>query len=154
MKRIFVILAIVGIVIFSLVFYRSSTTKKVIQNTPEPISQTEDIEIKASFTIRTNGTLRIFTDPKYHNRSEIVYIAPDSSSTVVVKKTGVTWNDFFITLPMSLDSNCLTTGTGQTFCTDEKGDLLFYINGVLDPDALSKPINEGDKLFVDYKRKS
>jgi hypothetical protein len=52
---------------------------------------------------------------------------------------------------MKLTKDCLTTGTGQVFCTGESGTLKFFINGAGDPNALEKEINEGDLLKVIFE---
>lgn len=114
----------------------------------EPITQKADFT--ASYEIFTNGTFRIFTDPKYHNLSEEVFIQENNPNIIYVKKSGITWDDFFKTLPMKLTKDCLTTGTNQTFCTDQTGTLKFYINGVKDDNALDKKINADDKLLVTF----
>lgn len=123
------------------------------QNTTPTISVTpteEAVNYKATFSIVTNGTTRIFTDSKYHNLSEDVYIEASSPNTVVVKKSGVTWDYFFRTLPMELSKECLTTGTQQIFCTDKTKTLRFFVNDKEDPDALDKEIKDGDSLRVTY----
>jgi hypothetical protein len=51
---------------------------------------------------------------------------------------------------MSLTKECLVTGTKQTFCTGEEGNLKFYINDIEDKNALDKVINGGDILLVKY----
>lgn len=114
------------------------------------VSAPKNIERKASFAIFTNGTFRIFTDPRYHNKSEDVYMEASSPNIVIVKKEGIAWNDFFKTLPMSLTKDCLMTGTGQTFCTGETGFLAFYINGEKVDNALDREISDGDKLLVSF----
>lgn len=86
----------------------------------------------------------------YHNLSPDVYIESSNPNIVQVKKVDITWNDFFKTLPMSLSRDCLTTGTGQTFCTEGTQTLKFYLNGQLDADALDKKISAGDQLLVSY----
>src|SRR3990172_6251669 len=55
---------------------------------------------KAAFAIFTNGTFRIFTDPRYHNLSSDVYIESTNPNIVLIQREGITWNDFFKTLPM------------------------------------------------------
>jgi len=55
---------------------------------------------------------------------------------------------------MELSSQCLTTGTGQTFCSNGTQTLKFYINGEFDSDALDREINEGDRLLVSYGNES
>ena len=51
---------------------------------------------------------------------------------------------------MSLDKNCLVTGTKQTFCTNKTQKLRFYINNIEDPDALDKVIKNKDSLLVTF----
>lgn len=123
-----------------------------------PISPTpfldKAITKQARFAIYTNGTKRIFTDPKYHNQSEIVFIPTEAPNTIVVKRKGVTWGDFFKTLPMKVEQECLTTGTGQEFCTDTKQSLKFYVNGESVPNALNRTIEDTDTLIITYGPKN
>ena len=157
MKKILLILIPV-VAIFSLVLYLNSTRKKQAPATsPTPttfeISPTkteEKVDITASFEIYTNTTKRIFTASMYHNLSEDVYITSDNPSIIHVKKAGVTWADFFATLPMKLSKDCLVTGTKQTFCTGQEGSLRFYINDIENPEALDEIINEDNFLKVTY----
>lgn len=121
-----------------------------IPNSIPPSPTSKLVNYKASFAIFTNGTFRIFTDPKYHNLSPEVFLETPHVNVINVKKDGVTYQDFFNTLPMKLDKNCLITGTNQTFCTGEKNKLRFFINGEEDPNALEKVISEGDKLLVTF----
>lgn len=108
------------------------------------------VNYTASFEIYTKGTKRIFSDPKYHNKSSEVFITSDNPNTVQVKGEGITWADFFATLPMKLTKDCLTTGTGQIFCSGEKGRLKFEINGVEDPKVLDQVIQRNDLLVVSF----
>lgn len=102
----------------------------------------------AKFEIYTHGTKRVFTSLMYHNLSPDVYISEPDPSVVHVKRAGITWGEFFDTLPFSLDKECLTTGTGQTFCNDENNTLKFILNNVETPNVLDIEINEGDNLIV------
>lgn len=107
-------------------------------------------EITATFEIYTNGTKRIFTQSMYHRQSADVYIENPNPNVVNVKKPGVTWNDFFATLPFSLTEECLITGTKQTFCSNDAAQLRFFINGIESRDALDLQIQAGDHLVVRY----
>jgi len=142
------VLAVIGIFVFS---SQKPEAEGPTSSTPTPQAAEEvEVDTKASFAIFTSGTLRIFTDSRYHNLSPDVYIESPNSTVVHVKKAGITWDDFFKTLPMKLEDGCLTTGTGQVFCTNETSALKFYINGQLDAAALNRLINSGDKLLVSY----
>ncbi len=112
---------------------------------------TEDrVDFTANFEIYTNGTKRIFTQAMYHRRSPDVYIESSDPSLIYVKSPRVTWGDFFATLPMSVTSDCLVTGTGQRFCTNERQKLKFILNGV-EQEVLDRAILEGDKLIIRYE---
>lgn len=142
--------------------------RETSQITPSPTSAPQNTEKKArplmpeqtdgeraSFAIFTNGTFRIFTDPRYHKQSSDVYVENSASpNTIIVEKEGITWGDFFKTLPMSLTDECLITGTKQTFCTGEGGTLGFYINGNRVNNALGMEISDGDKLLVSFGSQS
>ena len=126
----------------------TAPTSIIEQTTPTQFA--EKVDIIASFEIYTFTTKRIFTASMYHNLSEDVYITADDPSVIHVKKNGITWADFFATLPMQLTRDCLITGTKQTFCNDSEGTLRFFINEAENPDALDEIINEGDALRITY----
>lgn len=145
---------IVGVAAFGLLSNHSSPTL-----TPTPVPQAappieKSTDFQAGFAIFTNGTFRVFIDSKYHNLSEDVFIQADNPNIVHVKKSGVTWDDFFKTLPMSLNQTCLTTGTKQTFCTSDRESLKFYLNGKRVDNLLSKQINPGDRALISFGSES
>lgn len=107
-------------------------------------------DFTASFEIYTNGTKRVFTAAMYHNQSSDVYIQNSNPSTVYVKKDGVTWKNFFDTLPFSLTKECLVTGTKQTFCNTETKRLRFFLNDTEVPEALDLKIQPGDFLRITF----
>ncbi len=151
MKKIAALGIIVGVLTIVLVINSTSQNNIDPANSSLQTSPTTTIsDVKASFVIFTNGTLRIFSDPKYHNLSPEVYIQRDNPSIIYVKKPGITWGNFFNSLPMKLSQDCLITGTGQTFCSNESQKLKFYVNGQLKPNALEQSIKDGDQLLVSF----
>ena len=154
-KTVLVIIAGVLSAIVIVIFIFNSSffvkTNSLISNQNKSIVQNEAItDYFASFAIYTNGTFRIFTDSRYHNLSEDGVIDSSNPNTVHVKKSNITWGDFFKTLPMELTESCLTTGTGQVFCNTNTYSLKFYINGIRTTEALNKVINKNDQLLVSY----
>lgn len=115
-----------------------------------PVSEAQIVDIKASFQIITQGIVRSFKNPKYHLKSPDVYLSADDPTLVHVKKTRVTWDDFFKTLPVKLTKDCLTTGDGETFCTGQGGTLRFYLNDQEDPNLLDKEIKDDDKALIEF----
>ena len=153
MKRLLLIVLIVISVIAGVIFVtkKQPETTTPAQPTPTPTTTLKYTNITATFEIYTLGTKRIFSDSKYHNKSDYVYITSESPNTIYIKRPEIKWADFFATLPMKLTNECLTTGTGQVFCDGEKGSLIFEINGREDKNALDSIIKNGDNLKVTFK---
>ncbi len=152
----FVLLIGLGILLIGGYGLFNLSTKDKPSKTTLPESQAPSVNtnLSAGFAIFTNGTFRIFTAPMYHNLSKEVFIEADNPNIVHVRKSGLTWDDFFKTLPIKLTKDCLTTGTKQMFCTSENGTLQFYLNGRKDQNALDKQIKKGDRLLVTYGKES
>ena len=138
----------------SYLLFKNQTNNPTISAPTNNISSTPSSNIRgkteANFAIYTNGTFRIFTDSRYHNRSQDVFISSANPNVVNVRKKGTTWNYFFKTLPMKLTKDCLTTGTGQIFCSNQTHTLKFFINGTKDDEALDREIKNEDQLLVSY----
>lgn len=148
---IFVLLVTVALLI--LLPKKEKTPISLDTPSPSPTSITSSFQpYQASFAIYTNGTRRIFTDPKYHNTSEHVYITADDTSRLTVNQPQTTWKDFFNSLPspMKVENNCLTTGTGQIFCSNSSSSLKFFLNGKSDNNVLDKVIQLNDQLVISY----
>lgn len=127
-----------------------ATKNSAFSQNPNTTIPQEQKEINASFTIFINDGLRVFTASMYHNLSPNVYIKKDKPNIVVVTKNGTTWQDFFNTLPMKLTVECITTGTGETFCTTGTKKLKFYLNGKLERNLLGTEIKNGDKVLITF----
>jgi len=154
MQKIVVVsfMTIVLVLVAAFILFDKSQTPKTSIKTPTstPFIQEEKVNINASFTIVTDNITRSFKAEKYHNRSSNVYIESVDSTIVHVKKSGITWDDFFKTLPMKLTKDCLITGDGETFCVGANGTLKFYLNNIETPNFLDKEIRDGDKLLINF----
>lgn len=117
---------------------------------PQAVASPVPTHFSAHFQIVTNGTKRTFTQAMYHHQDEDAFIDAANPEQVEVTRYGITWNDFFKTLPFSLDEECLVTGTGQKFCNSGAGRLRFYVNEIETPNALDQIIEPGDDLKVTY----
>lgn len=156
-KIIFISLIVIGIGGMLFLLTQQRNPSKVITPSPSSTSKEKPVDYKASFAIFTHGTFRVFTASMYHNLSPDVFIQSDNPNIVHVKKPGLTWDDFFKTLPFKLTRDCLKTGTGETFCTRSTssgqagtGELKFYLNGVKDASLLDKIINAGDQALISF----
>lgn len=133
-------------------FTRSAQPKLLPPSSPAPTASTKDqkVDYQAGFAIFTNRVFRVFNAAMYHNLSKDVFIESKNPNIIQVKKVGITWNDFFKTLPFKLTKDCLTTGTKETFCTTDKAQLKFYLNGVKTENLLDLEIKDGDRALVTF----
>jgi hypothetical protein len=155
---------LIGFIALTALIVLNGSAKKSVQPpppVPQPSGTTNGAEVlydaapmpvdwRASFAVYTNGTLRNFSAAMYHNLSPDAYIESENQNLVVIKKSGLTWGDFFSSLPMQLTEDCLTTGTGQQFCIDEERTLKFYINGARTDEFLKSEIGDGQRVLVTY----
>ena len=119
----------------------------------ESASNIGEVHLHASFLIFTNGTKRVFTDTKYHQRDTRAHLHTSTPSVIHVNLLPVTWQEFFDSLPspMKVETNCFTTGTNQKFCTEGNTTLKFFLNGqLLDPTILASTINDGDMFLISF----
>ena len=126
----------------------------VQENVPSNETETVAVDHRAAFAIFTNGTFRVFTASMYHNLSKDIFIESSNPNIVVIKKSGITWDDFFSTLPFSLTHECLVTGNNEVFCNNENNTLRFFLNGQEQKDLLEMTIQDGDQLLVTYGNES
>lgn len=146
-----IVLSALVVLLAGIFLYSQTQVKPAFHKaTPTPTPTPKQIDIRAKFTIITNGITRSFKAEKYHNQSPDVFITGENPTTIHVKKEGITWDDFFRTLPMKLTKECLTTGDGETFCDGQDGNLRFYLNGLEDQDLLEKEIKENDSALIKF----
>lgn len=157
MKKTYGLIIIGFLIVLVLLLLKTSINQPVqprktsIPLAPSPtIEPPKSVDYQAKFAIYTNGIKRIFTAPMYHNLSKNVYIEASDPSIVHVKKDGIKWMDFFLTLPFKLDKDCLTTGTNETFCMTKNATLKFYLNGAKNDSLLFTPIRDGDWALISY----
>ena len=147
-------IAIILLLLSAFILLNKPQAPKTLIQTPTPTQQNEKINPpvggKASFTIVTGNITRSFRVEKYHNQSPYVYIEKADPRIVNLTKVGITWNDFFKTLPMKLTKDCLITGDGETLCSGKNGSLKFYLNNIETPDLLDKKIGDGDKILIKF----
>lgn len=146
------LLVIIGFSLLLLLPTKSPTTDQSasILETTTPTADVSFSPFTARFLIFTNGTRRNFDNAMYHGLSETVYLTASDSTLIYVEQPGITWGDFFATLPFEINGECLVTGTGQEFCQEGRNQLRFYINGEISNNIFDRPINPNDRLLVTY----
>ncbi|HJY98399.1 MAG TPA: hypothetical protein VJ227_01655 [Patescibacteria group bacterium] len=148
MKTTLIVIAV--LILSALIFLPRLKKVNPVKEIPSPSSSPVFTEYQAFFEIHTLGTKRVFSDSKYHNKSANVFVTKENPGTIYIKDPGISWADFFVTLPMKLEKDCLTTGTGQLFCTNETNSLRFFVDGFEEPNALDQVIKPNSTLKVIY----
>lgn len=118
--------------------------------TKESDSPYQEIYYKASFSVYTNGTKRGFNEPEFLERDERAYMTESEPDVIRIKKTGITWGQFFETLPIQIYKDCLLFNTGYIYCNTSSKTVKFYINGLKEDNALDLGIRNGDRLLITY----
>lgn len=143
------LLVAIGYIVFRNIPFE--TKRNLASPTNEVVSEKVTYPLEASFEIYTNGTKRDFSANMYHELDPKAYIDPTPPYNIVIANPGTTWQEFFDTLPFSLSEDCLTTGTGQTFCNSSGASLHFYLNGVETETVLTEQIRSNDRLIIKYE---
>ena len=158
MKKVIVLLSfsvsILVIGLYFLIVQPQFMRKPTIRTTNQVLTSPTPTAFKpftAKFEIYTNELKRDFSDSRYHNKSAEIYIESSNPEVIHVKKDKLTWSDFFNTLPMKVTNQCLTTGTGQVFCSNEKGKLRFFLNEIETPIALKMIVSPNDFLIFSFE---
>lgn len=139
-------------VIIGLVVYNNRPTEPV-KSPPNGMivsEKMEEVPYSAEFHVYTNGVERDFNAAMYHNLSENVYLDSEDSTKVVVITKDITWRKFFETLPFSVGEECLITGLGEEFCSNDELELKFYLNGGSSENVLDELIRRDDVLLISY----
>lgn len=151
MKKVLILPLVIAVLATGVFLFNRQRTAPITENVDSSSAPTH---IHAAFLLFTNETKRNFSASMYHERDSRAHLHASNPEIVHVHAPGVTWQGFFDSLPMKLTQDCLTTGTGQEFCSDSAVSLKFYLNERKAQDALSRKIKDGDKLLVSFGGKN
>ncbi len=100
----------------------------------------------ALFYLVVNGTELSFLEPEYQLAAPYVHLENNNSHIVHKHALGVTWNDFFETINVSInsmESDVCVVAKGERYC----GEGLIALNGERQPD-LGKEIRQGSNMVI------
>lgn len=127
------------------------------QNIEDP----QTVHLHADFKVYINNVAYDFSQEKYqtieapneeHDFEQEGYVhLHDSNGEIIhVHKEAITVGDFFDSLAMSFDKNCLALDTGEKYCNEEAKSLKFYINGQLNDQFENYEIQDLDRILLTY----
>ena len=104
----------------------------------------------AAFAARLNGTQFDFGTPQYQVKSKYMHVENEDGTTLHRHATKVPIYEFFKTIKMNLTNNCFTTDKGVKYCSNEKNNLEFYVNGSKVSSISDYVFNDGDRILIVY----
>lgn len=141
MKQIVVSLMLVGFV------SACSPAKVEVVTSPQ---ENQAVDWQAGIAIFVNGLPINLRDGKYHNLSEKAFLTNQNPGVVFIKKTDVTWGDFFKSLNIGLTQDCVFQGSREQLCEDELNSIKYFVNGQRIYSPFSRVISDSDRMLVSY----
>lgn len=100
----------------------------------------------ANFQVYINGTSLDFTDQKY----QATVLQEGNGDLIHFSEGSMTLGSFFESLDHKLTNTCLTTDSGDEYCSDDSSKLFAYINGEEVEDFSSYELQDLDRILVSY----
>lgn len=149
--------AVLGIFVALLVGTTLTKTDHEHENASHPIGTTQDEEVHVHGDFRLYiGDERIrFTEDKYQSSGAATHHASlhfhDGNDEVIHRHADeVTLVEFFESIGMSLDNDCLTLDTGTAYCTNATGTLMLIVNNERTVDIENYIFAEEDRILIYY----
>lgn len=115
----------------------------------------EEVHVHSDFIVFIDGATYDFTEDKYQTTSAQqkhahVHLHDNVGHIIHRHDHGVTLGDFFSSLDFTLTDECITTDTGETFCTDDANELVLYVDGIPTTTIASHVNRERERLLLYY----
>ena len=101
-----------------------------------------------------NNSAIDFSEHRYRLKSPLIHVKNKDGQTIHRHASNIPVIDFFNTIRMNINGACFFQDNGSKYCTNDKGDLRFFLN-----DAEVNSINEhiirnGDEILILYGNES
>lgn len=115
----------------------------------------DEVHVHSDFILYLNGTEYDLTDEKYMSSAEAInheHIHLHDGKDEVIHRHAhdITLADFFDSLGFTLTDTCITTDTGEEFCSNTEQQLLLFINSTPTTTIGSYVNQEADQLLIYY----
>jgi hypothetical protein len=127
------------------------------QSTSHPIGTTqgEGVHVHGDFRLYIGDERIRFTDDKYQSSGATTHHASlhfhDGNDEVIHRHAdGMTLVEFFNSIGITLDNECLTLDTGTEYCTNATGTLMLIVNNERTLDIKNYIFAEEDRILIYY----
>jgi hypothetical protein len=122
---------------------------------PIGATQGEEVHVHGDFRMYIGDERIRFTDDKYQSSSATTHHASlhfhDGNDEVIHRHAdGVTLVEFFDSIGMTLDNECLILDTGTQYCTNATGTLMLIVNNERTLDIENYIFAEEDRILIYY----
>lgn len=110
----------------------------------------QEVDQHASLAIVINGTPLDLTKSQYSQVNDLAYLDAKNPGIIQIKKSPLTWSDFFEQTPFVVTPDCLTIDIRSTYCSEGDAYLKVFLNGVRIHDPNNRLLSQGDELLLSY----
>lgn len=127
------------------------------QSTSHPVGTTQggEVHVHGDFRLYIGDERIRFTDNKYQSSGATTHHASlhfhDGNDEVIHRHAdGVTLVEFFDSIGIALDNECLSLDTGTQYCTNATGTLMLIVNNERTVDIENYIFAEEDRILIYY----
>jgi len=114
---------------------------------PAPL---KDVDETAGLAILIDGIPLQLNKTIYTQQSETTYLDSKNPGIVHIKKSPLTWQDFFDSHVFELTEDCVTINTRSTYCSNDNETLKVFYNGDRVKTLGDKPLRQGDQVLISF----
>jgi hypothetical protein len=104
----------------------------------------------ASFAVVINNSTIDFSEGKYQLKSPLIHVENKDGRIIHRHASNIPIIDFFNTIGMNINGACFFHDNGSKYCTNDKGDLRFFLNGAEVSSISEHVIRNGDEILILY----
>lgn len=107
--------------------------------------------MRAAFLLDIRGKEHWLLEPEFQFKTERAYLAPSAKNIVFFRAADVTWNEFFSSVGVKIEGDCLTL-QDEKVCATEGEKFQVVLNSEPKEFDSTWPIRSGDRLFIGIQK--
>ena len=120
------------------------------RNVPEGAGSLGNTHVHASVLVMIFGDKFDFSGSKYQIKNSYIHFEGQDGDTIHMHATGVPLEFLFESMNLGITDVCFVFPDGREFCTNDKYNLKFYVNGE-QVDSIDKFVmSQNDRILISY----
>ena len=104
----------------------------------------------AAFQVSVDGNPIDFSQPKYQVKSRFIHVENGDGTTLHKHSTSVPVGEFFRSVNMNIENDCIVTDDGNRHCEDDTNMLRYFVNGTERSSIMDYVLMENDRILIIY----